>query len=203
MAQSINDSDHQAQCSLAKDLFLAIEEGNGQGALRLANKICHLDGHRNERDETPLIFAGRHDLEPEAMAYLLSRSNPLLQSSDGFTALIFAAWGRASHSSELVSLLLPASDPLALSFRNDSALRYAIVAEQSRSVELLLPVSDLAQLDSSGQTPMARAMGLSDTESRNRIVRLIQAEMAQREALAIAAGASMGLPSPAKPPPRL
>lgn len=188
MAQFLNHHDQELQRSFALDLFSAIENGNGPAVLRAASKISDLDAHSNEWDETPLIFACRRDLQPEEVAYLLSRSNALRQSAQGFTALILAAWGRLSHSSDLVRLLLPASNPLALTIRNNSALRHAIASAHSPSVELLLPVSDLTQLDSSGRAPIAQAKALMDIESRDSIVGLILAETARREALLIAAG---------------
>lgn len=188
MAQFLNDRDQERQRSFAHDLFSAIEDCNGPAVLRAASKISDLDAHSNERDETPLIFACRHDLRPKEIAYLLSRSNALRQNTEGFTALIFAAWGRLSHSSDLVSLLLPASNPLALTVRNNSALHYAIASAHSPNVELLLPVSDLTRLDRSGRAPIAQAKALMDIESRDSIVGLILAETARREALLIAAG---------------
>lgn len=177
------------QRGLGKALLLAIDDNVVEEVFRLAPQIDHLDRHRTrDSGDTPLILAARRDLPPAAVKLLLGRSDATLRAADGSTALILAAWGIKHYSAELVSLLLPHSDPLALRDENglgtgSSALNCAIFCKNRASIAMLLPRSDLAQIDRMGMTPLEQAIDCNSIE----VVDMIRAEMARREALALAA----------------
>lgn len=192
---------------LQKALFRAIEDRDADEVIRLAPKIDDLDAMRvSYSDDTPLLLAARRDLAPRALKILLARSDPTLRSTDGSTPLAFAAWGSEAHSAELVRLLLPCCDPLALRDENgqgagNSALHCAIFCKNREIIAMLLPVSDLAQIDRMGMTPLDQAL---DSHSEA-IADMIRAEAARRDALALAAeiSSARGLPDARIPAPRL
>lgn len=192
---------------LQKALFRAIDDRDADEVIRLAPKIDDLDALRvSYSGDTPLLFAARRDLAPRALKILLARSDPTLRSASGSTALALAAWGNEEHSAQLVRLLLPHCDPLALRDEDgqgagDSALRCAIFCKNLKSIAMLLPVSDLAQIDRMGMTPLDQAL-----YSRSQaIADMIRAEAAHRDAVALADEISSpaGSPEARSPSPRL
>lgn len=174
----------KTQAEYAAQLFWAIKSRDADAVIRFAAKVDDLDSHfEGDCAERPLTLAARYDLPVAALEVLLARSNPRLADAEGCTPLIFAAWGDKPHSSELVRLLLPASDPLALRKGTDSALCFAIRVQCSKTISLLLPVSDLGQRNMNGRTPLEQARQAGKDE----VVKLILGEMARREALVLAA----------------
>lgn len=206
-ASSISDHRKEEQRRLGRALFQAIEDRDADEVIRLAPQIDDLDAQRiSHSGDTPLICAARRDLAPQAVKVLLARSNPKLRAADGSTALLFAAWGSESHSAELVRLLLPHCDPLALREEDvlgvgNSALHCAIFCRNREIIEMLLPVSDLAQIDRMGMTPLEQALDSHSQAAAD----MILAEVARREALALAAEISMatGVPQARNASPRL
>lgn len=190
----------KTQHKYAADLFAAIRDGNAADVIRLAPLVDDLDSHLDKtHNERPLMLAARYDMPVAGFQALLARSNPRLTNADGVTALMLAAWGTRPHSVDLTRLLLPRSDPLALTdplplsdplaiFGANSALCYAIRAycndqHSTDAISLLLPVSNLAQRDMEGHDSLDQArLANSDV-----VVELILGEMARREALALAA----------------
>lgn len=192
----------KSQDEHAADLFFAIKLRDADAVIRFAAKVDDLDRHFDKDfADRPLMLAARYDLPVAGFKALLARSNPRLASADGVTPLIFAAWGNKPHSVELVRLLLPLSDPLALKMGADSALAHAIavqnIAAQTKypteAISLLLPASDLEQLNSDGLAPLAQARegNLDD------VADLILGEMARREAEAIASASRQAPPAAA------
>lgn len=190
----------KSQDEHAADLFLAIKLCDADAVIRFAAKVDDLDRHFDKDfADRPLMLAARYDLPVAGFKALLARSNPRLASADGVTPLIFAAWGNKPHSAELVRLLLPLSDPLALKMGADSALAHAIAVQNiavqnkfpTEAISLLLPASDLEQLNSDGLAPLeqARQANLDD------VVLLILGEMARREAEAIASASRQAPPA--------
>lgn len=181
----------------ASDLFSAIKQRDVDAVIRLAAKVDDLDRHMDHGDR-PLMLAAGYDLPMAGLSFLLARSNPRLKRASGVTALMLAAWGNEEHAPELVRLLLPVSDPCAVNFGGESALHYAITAffdfgsHATETIALLLPASDLAQTDSCGSTPLARARLLN----HDAVANLILSEMARRESLEL----SSCTDSPALPP---
>ena len=184
----------KSQDEHAADLFLAIKLHDADAVIRLAAKVDDLDSHFEDWN-SPLMVAARYDLPLAGLSVLLARSNPLLTRPDGLTSLMLVASGNGAHTAELARLLLPVSDPLALTLGGNSALHYAIMAlgfgsQSIETISLLLPVSDLAQKNSEGLTPLARAR----RANRNDAASLILGEMARREAEAIARCAGAAVP---------
>lgn len=172
------------QRRLADALFKAIELWDVDKAIQLASQIHGLDSHRRPSSgDTPLLWAARCDFPVDGASFLLSLSDPLLTAWDGCSALILAALGDEPHSPDLVSLLLPASDPLALTDGTQSALHCAIQNGHLEIIAVLLPHSDLAQLDMKGKTPLERARQSQSGD----VADLILGEMARREAAELAA----------------
>lgn len=196
-SRSANDQPPAAksQDEHAADLFLAIKLHDADAVIRFAAKVDDLDRHFDKDfADRPLMLAARYDLPVAGFRALLARSNPRLASADGVTPLIFAAWGNKPHNVELVRLLLPLSDPLALKMGADSALAHAIAVQNkfpTEAISLLLPASDLEQLNSDGLAPLeqARQANLDD------VVQLILGEMARREAEAIASASRQAPPA--------
>ena len=174
------------QRSLAVDLFTAIRCGDNQSVIELATKIHHLDSHiEPDCGGTPLLEAARCGVS--AFRALLSLSDPLLRTVYGASALFLAARGSDPFSTDRTRLLLPLSDPLAITLGDDNALHGAIETHAFNrvslaTIELLLPVSDLAQVNRGGMTPLAfaRRRGCDDAAE------LILHEEARREAAELA-----------------
>lgn len=78
----------------------------------------------------------------------------------GMTRLMMAS---ARRDAELVKVLLPGSDPMALSQEGKSALSYALQALDESCVKLLAPVSDLWRLED-GLNSLMRAAQKSKPE---------------------------------------
>lgn len=182
------------QRALADSLFAAIDQRDGEAVILLAPLIDNLDSHRQAfTGDHPLAFAMRRALPLDVIAPLIIKSDPRLRDSRGYTPLMIACWGQAFASEEqpaqyfvdLIGLLLPRSDPLALNFRGNSALHCAIFARSPQGVALVLPASDLSQTDSSGLTPIEQAREDAADPLRDAIVDLILAEMRSRELAAI------------------
>lgn len=181
----------QEEQEQAQALFAAIANREWKEVARLALGGTNLDDHKHgPYDDTPLILAARLNAPIAALQALLERSDPLQSNSNGRTALIFAASGGKPHSPDMVRLLLPSSNPLALDIGKSSALSHAVRAhayrDASQVIELLLPVSDLAQENSNHQTPLE----LARMEDCDDVVALILSEMARRESLEL--GRSVG-----------
>ena len=197
-APSVNISGADCQKKIVRDLFAAIKSCDVPTVIRLAPSIDDLDSHFDEySNERPLLLAARHDLPVAAFQVLLKRSNPRLAGAGGATPLILAAGGIEPCSADLVRLLLPLSDPLALWGTTD-ALRYAIKAyshsaASTEIISLLLPVSDLTKTDMTGSAPLTYAR----RANLDQVPELILGEMARRESEAIArcAGAPHSLNS--------
>lgn len=179
-----------AQCRLAASLFQAIYHINVSEVFRLAPLIEELDLHTYDDalGESPLLFAARHDLPISVFELLLPRSDPRKKNADNATALILAAWGSQPHTPDLIRLLLPLSDPMAVRNGGSSALHSAIEATGARfsdasaeSISLLLPTSDLEQRNYDGRTPLELARVRSESAAN-----LVLGEMARREAIALA-----------------
>lgn len=190
----------KSQDEYAADLFAAIKRRSVDAVIGLAAKVDDLDSHLEDGDR-PLMAAARYDLPFAGMSVLLARSNPLLTRLDGLTSLMLVASGNQAHTAELARLLLPVSDPLALTLGGNSALHYAIIAlsfcgHSIETIAALLPVSDLAQKNFEGLTPLARAR----RANRNDAASLILGEMARREAEAIARCAGAPAPLNSRPP---
>lgn len=181
--KKISDKKPLNQDSLATDLFRAMKEFDVGETLRLAPLIEELDSHSYcSYEESPLVFAARHDLPLKVFDVLLPRSNPKKRNADGATALILAAWGRKHYSADIARLLLPVSDPLALMFETDSALHCAVASLNLETVALLLPHSDLDQRDRGARTALECAIE-SDGSSGLAVANLIREEMARRESM--------------------
>lgn len=188
------------QRALAKTLFKAIHSRDNAAAIQLAPRIHDLDFHRDLiYGETPLILASRYDLSLKVFQELLPSSNPLLKGFEGVTALILAAYGSRSHSSEVVRLLLPGSNPRQTQDNGASALHIAALRGPLEIVAMLLPISDFLLPDKFGLSPLDHARVRGGDLGKG-IEDLIVAEMARREAAEIASVIGSGQQSSARAP---
>lgn len=179
-----------AQCMLASALFQAIERRDADKAVQLARWVERLDDHAESRNcDSPLLSAARHShgLPMKVFEALLPRSNPRKRNIEGQTALMFAAAGNHAHTQDLIRLLLPLSDPMALTRGGASALDCSMWPARVNldNIALLLPTADLEQRNALGQTPLERARATGSQDLLN----LILSEMSRREALSISEAA--------------
>lgn len=184
-----------AQCMLASALFQAIERRDADKAVQLARWVERLDDHAESRNcDSPLLSAARHShgLPMKVFEALLPRSNPRKRNIEGQTALMFAAAGNHAHTQDLIRLLLPLSDPMALTRGGASALDCSMglpgfwpARVNLDNIALLLPTADLEQRNALGQTPLERARATGSQDLLN----LILSEMSRREALSISEAA--------------
>lgn len=175
----------------AEDLFNAILNCDAEAVILLAPRVIDLDFHRDQGfDESPLMLAARKDLPLIAFKALLERSDPRQRSPYGQSALMLAATGRLPHSPDLVRLLLPLSDPLAVDCEDDTALcssikHHAAFGQSSEIIALLLPVSDLNREDANGWTPLALAREVRCGDAIDLILREISRRESQELAFSL------------------
>lgn len=195
-----------AQCVLAASLFHAIHTRNVEGVVRIVKWVESPDSHADsDHGDSPLLSAARHSLPPEALEALLARSNPKKKNAHGETALILLARGEDGHTLDSIRLLLPLSDPKALSKTGLCALdaSLAMPKDLARNITrakfaLLLPSADFEQRRHDGRTLLERARASGDAA----ILTLIFEELARREGLSLGE-AIASPPTPPRPSSRL
>ncbi|MBI5250012.1 MAG: ankyrin repeat domain-containing protein [Desulfomonile tiedjei] len=148
---------------LKKKLFRSVEAGNSNSVEQLIAQIAEVDA-RNERNDTPLIIAGRHG-QGEVVKLLLARGAEVdAMNLAASTALSYAS--EAGHEHVVVLLLGAGADADHKNENGFTPLALASAQGNLKIAELLLEEgANVKARTDSGDTPLslAAAGGHSDT----------------------------------------
>jgi ankyrin repeat protein len=161
-------------------LMLAAEENSAE-CVELLLPVSNAK-ETAEEGKTALHLAAYHRAAAAVRA-LLPASDPLAKDCWGATALMLAA---AMGSPECVELLLPSSRVNERSRLGDTALAHALsLCSSAKTLELLLPLSDLDGCGPDGQTAENRIGQRAPAEAREAALTLIKKERARREGITL------------------